>query len=248
VIAPLAIADLNESETVSFFQREITDLLESTRADLPILLYDNADIAAPGHEPHIRTRTVKQLSRLEWIAGIKVSAPRRVLGNYTKAALHFKQPGEFGIYIGDAMLIFDWYRPREGFLGRLREGWRDYLLHDTLPVGVVSGPGNVFPREWQKAWRACWAGDEESMSSLRAICEQFEGICDFEEGGSSVRKTIACLKEALAHDGIISESAVVPGTRSLTTPEREKFVESYEALRNRVRRNVPPLWQTTQTT
>ena len=46
VIAPLAIADLNESDTVSFFQREITDLLESTRADLPVLLYDNADIAA----------------------------------------------------------------------------------------------------------------------------------------------------------------------------------------------------------
>jgi dihydrodipicolinate synthase/N-acetylneuraminate lyase len=244
VIAPLAIADLNESETVSFFQREITDLLDSSATSLPVLLYDNADIAAAGREPHIRTRTVKQLSRLEWIAGIKVSAPRHVLGNYTKAALHFKQPGEFGIYIGDAMLIFEWYRPREGFLGRLREGWRDYLLHDTLPIGVVSGPGNVLPREWKKSWRACWSGDEESMSLFRSICEQFERVSEFEENGAVVKKAIACLKEALRLDGIISSSAVVEGTRALNAVEREKFAERYEALKARIRRDAPSIWQT----
>ena len=247
VIAPLAIDDLNESDIVGFFHRDVTDLLESSPGGIPVFLYDNADIAASGREPHIRTRTVKQLSRLEWIAGIKVSAPRHVLGNYTKAALHFKQPGEFGIYIGDAMLIFEWYQPREGFFGRLREGWRDYLLHDTLPVGVVSGPGNVLPREWQKAWRSCWSGDEDSMRVFRAICEQFEKMCDFEDGGHPVRKSLACFKEALRIDGVISSSEVVNGTRRLSAGEQEKFCERYETLKSRIRREVPSLWQTSRT-
>ena len=248
VIAPLAIADLNESETVSFFHREITDLIESSASDLPVFLYDNADIAASGRESHIRTRTVKQLSRLPWLAGIKVSAPRHVLGNYTKAALHFKQPGEFGIYIGDAMLIFEWFQPRQGFFGRLREGWRDYLLHDTLPVGVVSGPGNVLPREWKKAWGVCWSGDEEGMRLFRSICAQFDGLSRFEEKGVTVVKALACHQEALRLDGIVSTSEVVQGTPSLSSEEREIFGERYGILKSRIRRDVPALWQTRKTT
>ena len=116
VIAPLAIQDLDEQEIVRFFQRDITNLIEAAPRELPVFLYDNADIAA-GHIPHIRTRIVKHLSRLPWVVGIKVSAPRRVLGNYTKAALHFKQPGEFGIYIGSAMLIFELYRHHAALSG-----------------------------------------------------------------------------------------------------------------------------------
>src|SRR5262249_59309114 len=96
---------------------------ERTKGGPPIFLYDNADIPAPRQPPHIRTRIVKHLSRLPWLRGIKVSASRRVIGNYTKAALHYKRPGEFGVYIGNAMLIFEMYRPKPGLLGRLREGW-----------------------------------------------------------------------------------------------------------------------------
>ena len=60
-------------------------------------LYDNADIAVDPRVPHIRTRQVKALSRLDFVRGIKVSAPRKVLGNYTKAAEAFRDRGEFGI-------------------------------------------------------------------------------------------------------------------------------------------------------
>ena len=244
VIAPLAIEDLDERETVRFFQRDLTALLEAAPRDLPVFLYDNAEIAAPGHAPHIRTRTVKLLSRLPWLAGIKVSASRRVLGNYTKAILHYKLKGEFGIYVGNAMLIFDLYRPTHGLVGRLREGWQTYLLHDTLPIGVVSGPANALPREWQKAWRACWAGDEELMDRYREICSSFEAICAFEEGGRRVKKTLACLKHALALDGVISTSEVGRGTNPLSPEQKRIFAESYRALRERVRREVEPLWQT----
>jgi dihydrodipicolinate synthase/N-acetylneuraminate lyase len=244
VIAPLAIEDLNENEIVRFFQREMTDLLEASKSKMPIFLYDNADISAPGHVPHIRTGIVKHLSRLPWVRGIKVSAPRHVLGNYTKAALHYKQPGEFGIYIGDAMLIFEMYRPGSGVIGRLREGWRDFLLYDSPPIGVVSGPANVMPREWQKAWRVCWAGDEELTDIYLDLCSRFERICIFNENSQLVKKTIACLKYALELDGVISNSLVGKGTKPLSDDQKKIFCDQYSALREDVRNKIDLLWQT----
>jgi dihydrodipicolinate synthase/N-acetylneuraminate lyase len=244
VIAPLAIEDLDESDIVRFFHREITDLVESSNREIPIFLYDNAEISATGHAPHIRTAIVKHLSRLPWVCGIKVSAPRHVLGNYIKAALHYKQTGEFGIYIGRAMLIFEIYRPSRGLIGRLHEGWRDFLLHSTPPVGVVSGPANVMPREWQKAWRVCWAGDEKLADLHYGLFSNFERICRFNENGQTVKKTIACLKFALEIDGVVSTSIVANGTRSLTNEQKEIFRENYLALRNFAKSRLDLLWQT----
>jgi dihydrodipicolinate synthase/N-acetylneuraminate lyase len=244
VIAPLAIEDLNENEIVRFFQREMTDLLEASKSKMPIFLYDNADISAPGHAPHIRTGIVKHLSRLTSVRGIKVSAPRHVLGNYTKAALHYKQPGEFGIYIGDAMLIFEMYRPGRGLIGRLREGWRDFLLYDSPPIGVVSGPANVMPREWQKAWRVCWSGDEELTDIYLDLCSRFERICIFNESIQLVKKTIACLKYALELDGVISKGLVGKGTKPLSDDQKKIFCDQYSALREDVRNKIDLLWQT----
>lgn len=244
VIAPLAIEDLAERDIVRFFQRDITSLIEASNSDLPIFLYDNADISAPGQPPHIRTRIVKHLSRLPWLRGIKVSAPRRVLGNYTKAALHYKQPGEFGIYVGNAMLIFEMYRPSHGVIGRLREGWRDFLLHDAPPIGVVSGPANCMPREWQKAWRVCWAGDEEWTDVYQDLCWRFERICGFEENGRRVKKTIACVKYALELDGVISSGAVGRGTKALSDEQKKIFNENYLALRDYAKSRIETVWQT----
>ena len=51
VIAPLAIGDLDEADIVRFFQRELSDLLEAARRNLPVFLYDNADINAPNRTP-----------------------------------------------------------------------------------------------------------------------------------------------------------------------------------------------------
>lgn len=247
VIAPLAIEDLPESDIVRFFQRDITDLLEAANSRLPVFLYDNADIAAAGQPPHIRTQIVKHLSRLPWVCGLKVSATRRVLGNYTKAALHYKQPGEFAIYVGNAMLIFDLYRPSHSLWDRFREGWRDYLLNDTPPVGVVSGPANCMPREWQKAWRVCWAGDEELTDVYKKICEDFETICGFDESGQRVKKTIACVKYAMEIDEAIASSEVCEGTKALTAEQRVVFKDRYQALRDRVKSSIGPLWQTKAT-
>jgi dihydrodipicolinate synthase/N-acetylneuraminate lyase len=205
VIAPLSIHGL--SDVVEFFQRDVSDLFDNLGRSLPICLYDNADIAADPRLSHIRTRDVKRLSRLEFIFGIKVSASRRVLGNYTKGALHFKDKGEFGIYIGDAMLIFHVFRMEDGPLGKLREYWNRYLLHNDLPIGVVSGPANAFPREWQRAWRACYSGDDRLVPLYKSAFARFESACRFDSGPA---KMIACLKEALKADGVIENAMVAP--------------------------------------
>jgi len=252
VIAPLAIRDLDEAGIVHFFLRDLNALIEQRPHPLPVFLYDNADINSPGRSgnaAHIRTQIVKALSRLPWICGLKVSASRAVLGNYTRAALHFKQPGEFGIYIGNAMLIFDWFRPKRGVIGRLRAGWDEWLLHHALPIGVVSGPGNVLPREWQKAWRVCWAGDEALLNQYRNLCADFEARTFFGQAGTTqyTGKMIAALKYALELDGVISSSLVAAGTATLTEDDRARFREgefSYPLWQQKWKDVIDARWQT----
>jgi dihydrodipicolinate synthase/N-acetylneuraminate lyase len=210
---------------------------------VPVFLYDNADIAANPRAGHIHTKDVKRLSRLQFIFGIKVSAPRRVLGNYTKGASHFKDKGEFGIYVGDAMLMFQVFKLQEGVTGVISEYWNRYLLHNELPVGVVSGPGNVLPREWQRAWRACYAGDDKLMGAYKAPFQQFEADCRFEQpGGGSTNKMIACLKEALRIEGVIESARVAAGTPALTKSEAEIFGERYRRLKELLGGRTDPIW------
>ena len=162
VIAPLSITDL--VDVVSFFQQDVSDLFDHRGRWLPVFLYDNADIAANPRIPHLRTRDVKHLSRLPFIFGLRCPPRAGCLATTRKGAGHFKDKGEFGIYIGNAMLMFQVFDLERGLVGRAREYWNRYLLHNELPIGVVSGPANALPREWQRAWRACYAGDERLMS------------------------------------------------------------------------------------
>ena len=240
VIAPLSIKDLDN--VVSFFQREVSDLFDHQGRWLPIFLYDNADIAVNPRVPHLHTRDVKQLSRLPFIFGLKVSASRRVLGNYTKGAGHFKDKGEFGIYIGNAMLMFQVFDMERGLLGRAREYWNRYLLHNELPIGVVSGPANALPREWQRAWRACYAGDERLMSIYKSAFEEFGSACHFSKGGRRVEKIIACLKHALKLDGVITSDRVAEGTRFLDENERSQFAERYERIKQQLIATTDAVW------
>ncbi len=242
VVAPLSIVDLGETEIVDFFHREITPLMEKEGSYLPMFLYDNAEIALNHKIPHIRTRIVKQLSRLSYLVGIKVSAPKKVLGNYTKASLHFKDKGEFGIYIGDAMLMFDIYKLRGGLGGMICEYWNRRLLRNELPIGVVSGPGNVLPREWQKAWRACYAGDELLMEKYRHAFALFEDACRSTERGRPLYKRIACFKYALSLEGVIGSYQVGRGTAELTAEQRKLFEEKYKQVKEYIASHTDPRW------
>jgi dihydrodipicolinate synthase/N-acetylneuraminate lyase len=240
VVAPLSIADAGD--VVSLFQRNVSDLFDHTGRSLPVFLYDNADIAIDPRAPHLRTRDVKRLSRLQFMYGVKVSASRRVLGNYTKGAMHFKDKGEFGIYIGNAMLMFEAFRLEDGIVGRIREYWNRYLLHNELPIGVVAGPANALPREWQRAWRACYAADERLMKFYKDAFERFDHSCRFPSTGGKTDKTIACIKRALKLEQVIESDRVADWTPSLTPDEGSAFETHYRAVKEKLAAVTDPMW------
>lgn len=236
VLAPLSIQGIDDP--VRFVAREVADVLDAQSRRIPIYLYDNADIAVDPNVPHIRTRQVKAMSRLDFVRGIKVSAPRKVLGNYTKAAASFNERGEFAIYVGDAMLIFDIFRPRTGLTGTVADHWNRWRLSGAIPAGVVAGPANVLPREWARAWQVCRAGDVERMDQVYEVLEAFR------EGTRSTggRRTIACLKRALCSLGVISSDCVAPGTPFLTRPDADAFDKVFDRVRELAARRIRPPW------
>jgi dihydrodipicolinate synthase/N-acetylneuraminate lyase len=238
VLAPLSIRGLRDP--VRFVARDMADLLDQLPRRIPVYLYDNADIAADPSVPHIRTRQVKALSRLDFVRGIKVSAPRKVMGHYTKAAASFNERGEFGIYVGDALQIFEIFRPRSGVLGSLSEHWQRWRLRGGVPIGVVSGPANPLPREWARAWQVCRAGDAERMDEVRAVLEAFRDASRAAGG----KKSIACLKRALRRQGVIQSDAVAPGTSPLSPEEAERFDAAFERVQALARERVGAPWVT----
>ena len=235
VIAPLSIE--NVDDPVRFVARDVSDLLDARARRIPVYLYDNADIALD-KKTHIRTRQVKAMSRLDFVRGIKVSASRRVLGNYTKAAAGFRERGEFGIYVGNAMLIFELFRPRSGWLGSIAEHWQRYRLRGGIPIGVVSGPANALPREWARAWQVSRAGDGERMDEVRSVLEAFREATQAAGG----KRSIACLKRALRCMGVVGSDAVAPGTPALGPDDAERFDAAFARVRELSRERIGAPW------
>jgi len=236
VIAPLAIQDVGDP--VRFLQRDVADLLDARDRRLPIFLYDNADISV-AREQHLRTRAVKAMSRLDFVRGIKVSAPPRRLGHYTKAARQFRDLGSFDIYVGDALQILRMMRPRTGFWGALREHWNRFLLHDLLPSGVVSGPANLYPREWQRAWRVASAGDVERMDQLESLFRKFSDSYRFPEG----KRSLAALKRGLFRRGVLSSDSVAKGTAALSREQAAQLDAALEKLDDELAAALPARWR-----
>jgi dihydrodipicolinate synthase/N-acetylneuraminate lyase len=235
VLAPLSIRGL--PDPVGFVAREVADLLDAAPRRIPVYLYDNADIAADPKRTHIPTRQVKALSRLDFVRGVKVSASRRVLGNYTRAAAGFRERGEFGIYVGNALLIFDIFRPRPGLLGVISEHWQRRRMRGGLPIGVVAGPANPLPREWARAWQVCRAGDGERMARVRSVLEAYRDASQ-----ASGRRSIACLKRSLLRLGVIRSDAVAEGTPALSPEQASGFDARFDAVRALSRELLPPSW------
>jgi dihydrodipicolinate synthase/N-acetylneuraminate lyase len=236
VLAPLSIRGL--ADPVSFVAREVADLLDAAPRRIPVYLYDNADIAADPKLPHIPTRQVKALSRLDFVRGIKVSARRRVLGNYTKAASGFRDRGEFGIYVGNADLIFEIFRPRSGWIGVLSEHWQRWRLRGGLPIGVVAGPANALPREWARAWQVCRAGDGERMQQVQEVLRAFTAATEL----SGRKRAIAAFKRALLRLGVVHSAAVAAGTPELSADHAARFDEAFAAVRGLAGSRIGAPW------
>ena len=229
VVAPLSIGDVEHP--AQFVERDIGAVFSRLGRAIPLFLYDNADIAAPGKSPHLRTRDVKEMSRLPYVRGIKVTASKTVIGNYTRAASHFKAGHEFAIYAGNAYLIFDLFAPPDGVADRMRHYWNRYLTQRTRPYGVVAGPANAMPREWQRAWQVCRSADSELMHLYARAIDGLRIASMFKRDGRPYRATIACLKAALKELGVINSDAVAKGTPTLNETERREFSVRFAKLR-----------------
>ena len=240
VFAPLSMVD--DQDPVVFFRDHITPLFERVGRSLPICLYDNADIAANQERKHLRTADLKQLSRLDYVLGLKVSAGPKVVGNYLKGARHFKRSHEFGVYLGNVNLAFSLFKPAHGMAGFVREHWFRFWLRGELPVGVVSGPANLFPREWKRAWRACLAGEEGLMARYQACFESLSAAWRFEGKGKKASKSLACMKSALESEGILASAAVAGGTPELLDAERQAFLSRYREIKQELASFAPQGW------
>lgn len=240
VLAPLSIVD--GPDPVTLFQKVLIPKLESMGRKFPICLYDNADISAAEKPQHLHTKDVKRLSRLDSVFGVKVSAGPKVVGNYLKAARHFKGRHEFGIYLGNANLLFDLFRPRHGFLGAVREHWNRFWLNQELPCGVVAGPANLFPREWQRAWKACVAGEEELMGKYQECFESLSQAWRFDVAGRIISKSLACMKLALKEEGVLESEAVAQGTTPLSAEETGLWLNRYQEIKGKLAAISPEGW------
>jgi hypothetical protein len=182
------------------------------------------------------------MARLEYVRGVKVTAGKTVLGNYTRAASHFKLSHEFAIYAGDPYLIFDLFAPAEGIAGSLRHRWNRYVTQRSMPYGVVAGPANLLPREWQRAWRVCRAGNGELIARYSSAVERLRAACIFKRARKPYVPVIACYKAALKELGVVGSDAVARGTPSLEDAERREFAARVERMFERNAEQLEPGW------
>ncbi|HUY26836.1 MAG TPA: dihydrodipicolinate synthase family protein [Candidatus Binataceae bacterium] len=240
VVAPLSIRDAGAPP--EFVERELGAVFERRGKTIPLFLYDNADIAAPGKSAHLHTRDVKRMARLAYVRGIKVTAGKVVLGNYTRAASHFKLSHEFAVYAGVPYLIFDLFAPAGGLSGAIRHRWNRYLTQRAMPYGVVAGASNVMPREWQRAWRVCRAGNPELMRRYAEATDKLRAACEFKRSAKPYSPVIACYKAALRELGVIESDAAAQGTPAIESAERREFAARIRAMRRHVAETLEPGW------
>jgi dihydrodipicolinate synthase/N-acetylneuraminate lyase len=240
VVAPLAIS--NAGEPVEFVTRTLGNVFERRGRSLPLFLYDNAEIAAPGAPDHLSSAGVRRMARLSYVSGIKVTAGKEVLAAYARPSSYFKLGGDFALYPGNAYLIFDLFKPADGLTRRMRGYWNRYLTPRLTPHGIVAGGSNVLPREWRRSWQVCRNRDDELMRRYEPIMQSFRVACEFPRPGEPYKPVIACLKTALADLGVISSDAVAPGTPGLDTAERREFLRRFRDIRRRAAATLEPEW------
>jgi len=240
VVAPLSITDVDDP--VEFMTRAIGEVFDRHARTLPVFLYDNAEIAAGGKPAHLSIQDLRQISRLSYVHGIKVTANKEVLASYSRPPSYFKLGGSFAIYPGNAYLIFELFKPWQGLTGRVRGYWSRYLAPRAMPHGVVAGASNVMPREWQRSWQVCREGNLALMQRYDEIMQSFRGACEFVRSGEVYRPTVACLKAALADLGVCSSDAVAPDSAALEPAERREFLRRFRDIRRRAAVTLEPEW------
>ncbi|MGH7906503.1 MAG: dihydrodipicolinate synthase family protein [Candidatus Binataceae bacterium] len=225
VVAPLSIQDVDD--VAGFVERDIAAVFERHRRELPVFLYENADIAAPGKPLHLDPREVATMSRLSYVRGIKVTADRDILNRFIDARAAFISAHDFPIYAGNAYLIFDLF-----------------AAHSADPPirGIVCGQGNMTPREWKRAWHVALNGERALIERYRKLLDDYRRACFFNRDGREIEFGIASLKATLAEMGVITSEAVAPGTLTFKHDERREFARRFQELRKIAAETAEPGW------
>ena len=198
-------------DPLSLFHRHIQPFFEKHGKGLPILIDDS------GSERRIKTRDLKQLARLDILRGVCVTAQPAVAGNYLKGARHYKARHEFGVFLGNAEQIFSLFKPAGGVLGGLQERWQRLWLGAEMPHGIAPLSASLFPRAWRQAWNAAVAGDAPRMLAFQ---EAFKNLAvPFDP--------MACVRAALAEEGVLSSDLGLPGSPRLDDAQRGEWLFEY---------------------
>ncbi|HTB23250.1 MAG TPA: dihydrodipicolinate synthase family protein [bacterium] len=233
VVAPLAVENIPDAG--SLFHRHISPLYQRLGKGLPLFLYDNPDVYRMGRQDRLRTGEVKQLARLDYVCGVKVTADVRTAGNYLKGARNFKARHEFGVYLGRALQAFPFFTPVHGPLGKLRERWRRFWVAPEAPHGIVPLSANLFPGAWRRAWSACVAGDVRAMDAYRDSLGRLHEAFRF----GDKHKGIACVKIALAWEGVLGSARTAPETPALSADEEARWSRDYREIKKELARADP---------
>jgi len=178
----------------------------NSMTELPIYLYANPDTAI--NKEVVTPGLVRGIAPLNRFYGAKVSMPFPKFKQYCSAANN-----EWGIYIGNALDMFKAFSKK----GSLK----------TAPKGVVTGPGNVFPNAWKRAWDLCQDYDPDKVKSLKAEFRSFNKLC---EGTPSRRDAVAVFKYALHLNGILSSPTCTQKTKPLTVRDERYLRSKFQAL------------------
>ncbi|MBW2421682.1 MAG: dihydrodipicolinate synthase family protein [Deltaproteobacteria bacterium] len=211
IVAPLAIRGVDDP--LRFLREDVGDVLAAQARQLPVFLYDNADIAVDPARPYLSDEEAAAISRLDFVRGIKVSAPIDVVDQHLRVNAG-RGADEYGVHVGYGSLVFELFARPES-------------ESEARPSGIVCGPANCLPREWAHAWRSCVAGDREAARRAKGVVDLFRELTFTPDG----RRTIAVLKRALLLDGVLSSDALAEGTPALGDADRARFDAGYAALR-----------------
>ena len=237
VLAPLSIRGIDDP--VRFVARDVADLLDARERRIPVYLYDNADIAVDPKVPHIRTRQVKALSRLDFVRGIKVSAlaPRA-------RQLHAGRGG-----LPRPRRVRDLRRQRDADLRAVppaqRLARRDRRALEPLPA--ARRPSD---RRGRRPGERAAAGVGARLAGVPRRRRRAHGPGAQAARGASAtathaagaKHTIACLKRALLALGVIRSAAVAPGTPALAADAAARFDEAFAALRSQIQETIGEPW------
>lgn len=207
VLNPLGCADCKEP--LQLFHRHIIPFFEKSGKSTAVLLED------AGGAVRLRTRELKQLSRLECVMGLVATGSAKDLGNYLKGARHFKARHEFGVFATNAEMIFPIFQPASGALGALREQWMRLWMGAEHPQGIAPLSAVLFPAAWAQAWDAALSGDSERMKA-------------FEEGFKGLGPVDALrLRAALLEEGVLKSEYIPKGAKALSDSQRQSWLFEY---------------------